>query len=48
VGIVLKTKDTEMGGGMFTKSEVGVAQGEPISLLLANIMLNELDQNLDR
>ena len=37
-----------MGGGMFTKSEVGVAQGEPISLLLANIMLNELDQNLDR
>ncbi len=33
---------------MFIKNEVGVPQGGPISPLLANIMLNELDQELDK
>jgi group II intron reverse transcriptase/maturase len=37
-----------MDRGIFIKSEVGVPQGGPISPLLANIMLNELDQNLDK
>lgn len=37
-----------MDRGMFMKSEVGVPQGGPISPLLANIMLNELDQSLDK
>ncbi len=37
-----------MNRGMFRKSEIGVPQGGPISPLLANIMLNELDQNLDK
>ncbi len=32
---------------MFTRSDEGLAQGGPISPLLANIMLNELDQKLD-
>ena len=32
---------------MFIKSEEGLAQGGPISPLLANVMLNELDQKLD-
>jgi RNA-directed DNA polymerase len=36
-----------MDRGMFIKSDVGVPQGGPISPLLANIMLNELDQSLD-
>ncbi len=36
-----------MDRGMFIKSEIGVPQGGPISPLLANIMLNELDQSLD-
>ena len=36
-----------MDRGMFIKSDVGVPQGGPISPLLANIMLNELDQRLD-
>lgn len=29
--------------GMFEKTEVGMPQGEPLSPLLSNIMLNELD-----
>ena len=37
-----------MDKGMFIKSEMGVPQGGPISPILANIMLNELDQNLDK
>ncbi len=37
-----------MDRGMFMKSDVGVPQGGPISPLLANIMLNELDQSLDK
>ena len=36
-----------MDRGMFIRSDVGVAQGGPISPLLANIMLNELDQRLE-
>lgn len=36
-----------MDRGMFIRSDVGVAQGGPISPLLANIMLNELDQKLE-
>jgi RNA-directed DNA polymerase len=36
-----------MDMGMFIKSDVGVPQGGPISPLLANIMLNELDQRLE-
>ncbi len=37
-----------MDKGMFIKSEVGIPQGGPISPLLANIILNELDKNLDK
>lgn len=37
-----------MKGGMFEKTEVGVPQGGPLSPLLANIMLNELDHELGR
>jgi len=36
-----------MDRGMFIRSDVGVPQGGPISPLLANIMLNELDQRLE-
>jgi retron-type reverse transcriptase len=34
--------------GMFARTEVGVAQGGPLSPLLSNIMLNELDGGLSR
>ncbi len=34
--------------GMFAKSEIGVPQGGPLSPLLSNIMLNELDKELAR
>lgn len=34
--------------GMFEKTEVGVPQGGPLSPLLSNIMLNELDRELTR
>ncbi|MCQ6963905.1 DNA polymerase [Methanolobus chelungpuianus] len=37
-----------MNKGMFIKSKQGVPQGGPISPLLANIMLNELDQELEK
>ena len=33
--------------GMFEKTEVGVPQGGPLSPLLSNIMLNELDKELE-
>lgn len=33
---------------MFIKNEVGVPQVGPISPLLENVMLNELDQELDK
>lgn len=35
-------------GGSFEASEMGVPQGGPLSPLLSNIMLNELDKELDR
>ena len=34
--------------GMFEKTEVGMPQGGPLSPLLSNIMLNELDKELTR
>jgi group II intron reverse transcriptase/maturase len=34
--------------GVFAKTETGLAQGGPLSPLLSNIMLNELDWELDR
>jgi group II intron reverse transcriptase/maturase len=34
--------------GMFERTEVGVPQGGPLSPLLSNIMLNELDWELER
>lgn len=37
-----------MDGGMFIESEEGVTQGGPLSPLLANIMLNESDQELTK
>ena len=36
-----------MDKGMFEKTEVGVPQGGPLSPLLSNIMLNELDKELE-
>jgi RNA-directed DNA polymerase len=35
-------------GGSFEASEMGVPQGGPLSPLLSNIMLNELDKELER
>ena len=35
-------------GGLFEKTEVGVPQGGPLSTILSNIMLNELDKELTR
>lgn len=35
-------------GGIFEASEMGVPQGGPLSPLLSNIMLNELDKELER
>lgn len=34
--------------GLFEKTEVGVPQGGPLSPLLSNIMLNELDKELEK
>lgn len=34
--------------GLFEKTDVGVPQGGPLSPLLSNIMLNELDRELER
>jgi len=34
--------------GIFAESDVGVSQGGPLSPLLSNVMLNELDWELDR
>lgn len=37
-----------VAGGLFEKTEIGVPQGGPLSPLLSNIMLNELDKELER
>ena len=37
-----------MENGVFARTDVGVAQGGPLSPLLSNVMLNELDWELDR
>ena len=37
-----------MAKGMFERTEVGMPQGGPLSPLLSNIMLNELDKELER
>ena len=34
--------------GMFARTDIGVAQGGPLSPLLSNVMLNELDWELER
>jgi len=34
--------------GMFARTDIGVPQGGPLSPLLSNVMLNELDWELDR
>ena len=37
-----------IANGMFERTEVGMPQGGPLSPLLSNIMLNELDRELER
>lgn len=37
-----------VSNGLFEKTEIGVPQGGPLSPLLSNIMLNELDKELER
>jgi group II intron reverse transcriptase/maturase len=37
-----------ISNGMFKKTDVGMPQGGPLSPLLSNIMLNELDKELER
>lgn len=37
-----------ISNGMFEKTDVGMPQGGPLSPLLSNIMLNELDKELER
>lgn len=37
-----------ISGGIFERTEVGMPQGGPLSPLLSNIMLNELDKELTR
>ena len=34
--------------GMFERTEIGMPQGGPLSPLLSNVMLNELDKELER
>ena len=38
----------EFGREFFEHSEQGVSQGEPLSSLLNNVMLNELDKELEK
>ena len=37
-----------LANGIFEKTEIGMPQGGPLSPLLSNIMLNELDKELER
>ena len=37
-----------IASGMFERTEIGMPQGGPLSPLLSNIMLNELDKELER
>lgn len=37
-----------ISNGMFEKTDIGMPQGGPLSPLLSNIMLNELDRELER
>lgn len=37
-----------ISGGVFEKTETGMPQGGPLSPLLSNVMLNELDRELER
>ena len=37
-----------MANGMFERTETGMPQGGPLSPLLSNVMLNELDKELER
>lgn len=37
-----------VSNGLFEKTEIGVSQGGPLSPLLSNIMLNELDKELEK
>ena len=37
-----------IASGMFERTEVGMPQGGPLSPLLSNVMLNELDKELER
>ena len=38
----------EVSRGVFERMEIGMPQGGPLSPLLSNIMLNELDKELTR
>jgi retron-type reverse transcriptase len=38
----------EVSRGVFERTEIGMPQGGPLSPLLSNIMLNELDRELTR
>lgn len=38
----------DLVNGMFKRTEIGMPQGGPLSPLLSNIMLNELDKELER
>lgn len=37
-----------LANGLFEKTEIGMPQGGPLSPLLSNVMLNELDKELER
>ena len=37
-----------IANGMFEQTEIGMPQGGPLSPLLSNVMLNELDKELER
>lgn len=37
-----------IASGLFERTEIGMPQGRPLSPLLSNIVLNELDKELER